>query len=152
MNALPAGLLLFDSSIYIPYSRGQKYGWLGNDVKVFQRTILSSVVAAELYAGTRESREKRALDELCRAHAALGHLSTPYSGMWIEVGILLRRARKSLGQGEFAHHFRDALIALEAVYGGATLVTQNIRHFARWQSLLTSARKRLNLFDGSQMP
>ena len=68
MNRLPAGLLLFDTGIYIRFSRGEDYSWLGEDAQILERTILSAVVAAELYAGTRDYREKRALDELCRAH------------------------------------------------------------------------------------
>ena len=77
MIALPAGPLLFDTSIYIRFSRGENYLWLGEDARVFQRTILTAVVAAELYAGTHNRREKRALDELCQAHRAQGHFSSP---------------------------------------------------------------------------
>ncbi len=71
MSLLPPGLLLFDSGIYIRFSRRERYLWLGEDVRVFQRTILSTVVAAELYAGTRDQHEKRVLDRLCHAHSAL---------------------------------------------------------------------------------
>ena len=60
--------------------------WLGEDHRVFQRTILSAVVAAELYAGTGERREKRTLDHLCQAHQALGHFSCPPASSWIETG------------------------------------------------------------------
>ena len=68
MSSLPAGLLLFDTGIYIRFSRGEKYLWLGEDARIFQRTILTAVVAAELYAGTHSQQEKRALDELCQAY------------------------------------------------------------------------------------
>ena len=77
MSSLPAGLLLFDTGIYIRFGRGEKYLWLGEDARIFQRTILTAVVAAELYAGTHSQQEKRALDELCEAHHALGHFSSP---------------------------------------------------------------------------
>jgi predicted nucleic acid-binding protein len=150
MSPLPAGPLLFDTSIYIRFSRGERYAWLGEDAQVFQRTILTAVVAAELYAGARDHREKRALDELCRAHRSLGHLSSPPATTWIEAGILLRRARTAFGQMDFVHHFRDLLIALEAVREGATLVTENVRDFARWRSLLASAQKTLRLLDASR--
>jgi hypothetical protein len=72
MSSLVAGLLLFDTGIYIQFSRGEKCLWLGEDARIFQHTILRAVVAAELYAGTHSQQEKRALDELCRAHRALG--------------------------------------------------------------------------------
>jgi predicted nucleic acid-binding protein len=145
MSSLPAGPLIFDTGIYIRFSRGERYFWPGEDVRVFQRTILTAVVAAELYAGTRNLREKRALDELCQAHRALGHFSSPPAEAWIETGILLRRARSAYGQMDFVRHFRDLLIAVEAVRGRASLVTENVGDFARWRSPLTSARKTLKL-------
>ncbi len=150
MTALPAGPLLFDTGIYIRFSRGENYLWLGEDARVFQRTVLTAVVASELYAGTHDNREKRVLDELCRAHVALGHFSSPSSAVWIDAGILLRRARSAYGQMDFVRHFRDLLIALEAAQAGATLVTENARDFARWKSLLASARKTLKLFEPSK--
>jgi predicted nucleic acid-binding protein len=146
MLPLPVGPLLFDTGIYIRFSRGEDYPWLGEDAGVFQRTLLTTVVAAELYASTRDRREKRALDELCRAHDALGHFSSPSAATWIETGILLRRARTAHGQIDLVHHFRDLLIALEAVRAAATLVTENAGDFARWKSLLASSRKTLKLF------
>jgi predicted nucleic acid-binding protein len=150
MSSLPAGPLFFDTGIYIRFSRGEGYAWLGQDARVFQRTILTAVVAAELYAGTHDHRGKRALDELCRAHRSLGHLTSPPGTAWIEAGILLRRARNTFGQIDFVHHFRDLLIALEVAREEATLVTENVRDFARWRSLLASAQKTLKLFDLSQ--
>lgn len=149
MIVLPDGPLLFDTGIYIRFSRGEDYPWLGQNASVFQRTILTAVVAAELYAGTRDRREKRALDQLCRAHYALGHFSSPAATTWVDAGLLLRRARTVFGNMDFVHHFRDLLIALEAVRAGATLVTENVGDFARWKSQLSSAGKTLKLFNPS---
>jgi predicted nucleic acid-binding protein len=149
MTSLPAGLLLFDTGIYIRFSRGEDYFWLGEDARVFQRTILTAVVAAELYAGTHDQREKRALDELCRAHRSLGHFSSPSAVAWIHAGILLRRASRVFGQMDFVRHFRDLLIAVEAVRAGATLVTENVGDFTRWRILLASAKQTLKLFKPS---
>jgi len=146
MSVLPGGALLFDTGIYIRFSRRERYSWLGEDRRVFQRTILSAVVAAELYAGTRDQREKRTLDRLCRAHHALGHFSHPPASCWIETGNVLRRAKGRFGQMDFARHFRDLLIALEASRANATLVTENLDDFKRWKSLLQSTSKTLRLF------
>jgi len=147
MNPFPPGLLLFDTGIYIRATRGEAYAWLNEDAKVFQRTLLTAVVVAELYAGTRDRQEKRALDNLCRANQSLGHFSSPPAAVWIDAGILLRRAHGAFGQMGFAHHFRDLLIALEAVRAGATLVTENVRDFARWKLLLASAKSTLKVFN-----
>jgi len=149
MIPLPDGLLLFDTGIYIRFSRGEDYLWLSEDSRVFQRTVLTAVVAAELYAGTHDQREKRVLDELCRAHHALGHFSSPPAPAWIDTGILLRRARSGFGKMDFVHHFRDLLIATEAVCAGATLVTENAGDFARWRALLASAGRTLKVFNPS---
>ncbi len=149
MISLPPGPLLFDTGIYIRFSRGENYLWLGEDARVLQRTILTAVVAAELYAGTHNHREKRALDELCQAHSALGHFSSPSAAAWIDTGILLRRARDVFGQMDFVRHFRDLLIAVEAARAGATLVTENVGDFARWRSILASTKKTLKLFKPS---
>jgi predicted nucleic acid-binding protein len=150
MNVLTPGLVLFDTGVYIRFGRGEDYGFLGRDATLFHRTVPSAVVAAELYAGTRSHREKRTLDKLCGAHRALGHFTSPSAAAWIETRILLRRARSTFAEMDFVQHFRDLLIALEAALLGATLVTENIRDFARWTSLLASTRKTLRLFDPSR--
>ena len=150
MNPLPPGLLLMDTGIYIRASRGEAYVWLSEDGAVFQRTILTAVVAAELYAGTRDQREKRSLDTLCRAHFGLGHFSSPPATAWIEAGVQLRRARVVLGKMDFVDHFRDLLIALEAVRVDATLVTENVQDFNRWKALLASSRMILKLFNPAE--
>jgi predicted nucleic acid-binding protein len=62
---------------------------------------------------------------------------------------LLRRAGTTFGQMNFVLHFRDLLIALEAVRVGATLVTENLRDFERWRSILASRGRSLKLFDPS---
>jgi predicted nucleic acid-binding protein len=147
MSTLPAGLLLFDTGIYIRFSRHERYRWLGEDLRVFRRTILTAVVAAELYAGTRDRREKQALDRLCQSHLALGGFSYPSGSVWIEAGTLLGIARRRVGHMEFARHFRDLLIALEATRAGATLVTENFSDFERWRGFIVSSGRTLKLFN-----
>lgn len=148
--SLPSGLLLFDTGIYIRSTREEKYLWLRRDARLFQRTVLTAVVAAELYAGTHDQEEKRKLDDLCRAHDSLGHFSHPTNDRWRETGILLRRARRLFGDLPFTAHFRDILIAIEAVHVQATLVTENARDFVRWKSVLASTGRALHLFDPSE--
>ena len=150
MISLPAGPLLFDTGIYIRFTRGKNYFWLGSDTRIFQRTVMTAVVAAELYAGARSQREKRALDNLCQAHQALGHFSSPSAAAWIDTGMLLRRARSLFGPMDFVRHFRNLLIAVEAARAEATLVTENAADFARWRSLLASTRKTQKLFNPSR--
>jgi serine/threonine protein kinase len=60
--------------------------------------------------GHRATAVPRALDQLCQAHSALGHFSSPQGSAWIDTGILLRRYRSTFGQMDFVSHFRDLLI------------------------------------------
>jgi predicted nucleic acid-binding protein len=147
VSAIPVGPVLFDSSAYIRQIRQQAYPWLSQDRKLFQRTVLSVVVASELYAGTRSAEDKRALDGLCDAHGALGNLSCPGEELWLQAGTLLCRYARLHGELQLTDHFRDVLIALEAVKKGATLITENARDFHRWRGLLRSAGQRLRVFD-----
>lgn len=146
MITVPRGRLMFDTGIYIRFFRGENYEWLGTDAQIFQRTVLTAVVAAELYAGARPRGEKRALDELCRAHQTLGTFSVPAGAEWTETGVLLRRASERYGQMDFVRHFRDVLITLEAQRNGATVVTENTADFERWKGLLGARAERLKVF------
>lgn len=149
MTPLPPGLLLFDTGIYIRSSRGEDYFWLGNDANIFKRTVMTAVVAAEMYAGTRRLQEKRTLDRLCQLYDRLGHLSSPPASAWVEAGLLLRRGKDMFGEMDFVRHFRDILIALESVRAQATLVTENYRDFVRWKRLLAITGKTLKLHHPS---
>jgi predicted nucleic acid-binding protein len=140
-----------DTGIYIRFFRGHDYHWLGEDARVFARALLTAVGASELYAGTLSHLEKRALDGLANAHQTLSHFSSPPAATWIEAATLAARASRTMGAIDFVHHFRDLLIALEAVWLGATLVTENTRDFVRWQRLIqVSSRKKLMLFNPSR--
>jgi predicted nucleic acid-binding protein len=112
MRPLPGGPVLFDTSAYIRQIRENAYPWLAQDVKLFRRTVLSAVVAAELYAGTQSVEDKRALDDLCGAHRALGKLSCPAQDTWLQAGTLLCRYARLHREFRLTDHFRDVLIAL----------------------------------------
>lgn len=147
MNSLPRGPLLFDTSVYIGRIRSGLYPWLSQDRDVFARTIFTAVVAAELYAGTRNPDDKLSLDTLCEMHEALGKLSFPSLDSWMLAGVLLARYARLYGDLRMADHFRDVLIALEAAKHGATLVTENSRDFFRWRKLVRASGRNLAVFD-----
>ena len=50
---------------------------------------------------------------------------------------------------DFVRLFRDLLIAVEAARAAATLVTEIVGDFARWRSILGSAKKTVKLFKPS---
>jgi predicted nucleic acid-binding protein len=97
MSRIPRGPVLFDASVYIRFIREGAYPWLGSDGQLFQRTILTAVVAAELYAGTRSAEEKVQLDSLCLAHGTLGNFSSPKRESWLEAGQMMGRYARRYG-------------------------------------------------------
>jgi predicted nucleic acid-binding protein len=147
MSPLPRTRLLFDTSAYIRHIREGTHLWLATDRGIVERSILTVVVAAELYAGARDAEDKGRLDILCRLHRRLGTLSSPDGDTWLEGGQLLGRYARRYGNVRMVDHFRDVLIALEAVRNGAALMTENVRDFLRWRKLLLSSGTRLEVFD-----
>lgn len=97
-----------------------------------RRFLLCSVVAMELYAGTRDAATKRALDALVRSLGALDLLVSPTLEDYQDVGVGLQRYRRAKGAIQPRFHFRDALIAACAARRGAVIVTENVRDLERW--------------------
>jgi predicted nucleic acid-binding protein len=145
VSPVPRGRPLLDTSVYIRHARDSSHPWIENP-DIIQRSILTVVVAAELYAGARNPEDKRDLDALCRWHRALGSLSSPDSGAWLDAGQFLGRYIRLHGALAVANHFRDILIALEAVRHQATLLTENIQDFLRWQKVLRASGRNLAVF------
>jgi predicted nucleic acid-binding protein len=128
--------VLFDTSVYVPYLRREAYGDLLARAVRARRTVVSAVVAAELYAGTRTAADKADLDVLVRGHEALGLLVVPVAADWACAGQAIRRGSRLYGQMEPRDHMHDLLIAISAARVGAEVVTENALHFRRWASLL----------------
>lgn len=105
-----------------------------------QRFVLCSVVAMELYAGTRDLRTKRALDRLVRCSRENDLVVTPVLGDYQEVGVALGRYGRRRGRVNPHAHFRDALIVACAKRCDAVIVTENTVDFARWTRWLAATR------------
>lgn len=145
MISLPPGPLLFDTEIYIRFIRCENYLRVGEDARVFQRTILTAVVAAELYAGTHNHRETRALDELCEAHCALGYFPSPRQ----QPGLILAFCYvvpEAFGANRFRPRFSRSPDSRRSGAGRGHAGYRECRRFARWSSILACARKTLKLF------
>jgi len=136
MSSPLSTLLLFDTSIYIPYLRSEAYGELLDRAARVGRVRMSSVVLSELYAGTRSPRDKADLDAVGRSYSALGYLLTPSAEDWALAGQAIRRHRALHGDIVPSEHMHDLLILLSATRGGAVVVTENAAHFTRWATIL----------------
>jgi predicted nucleic acid-binding protein len=127
---------VFDSSIYIPYLRGQAYANLVEPAGRSACVRLSSVVVAELYAGTRSARDKADLDAVVRAYRSLGFLLEVSVEDWIRAGQAIRRYTRLYGRIEPREHLNDVLILASSSRVGVQVVTENAALFARWAALL----------------
>ena len=128
MNGRPA---VFDTSIYIPYLRGQAYANLVEPAGRAARVRLSPVVVSELYAGTRSARDKADLDVVVRAYRSLGYLLDVTIEDWIRAGQAIRRYTRLYGRIEPREHLNDVLILASSGRAGVEVVTENAAPFAR---------------------
>ena len=117
--------LLLDTDVWIDYLRGcpeaVRYVTARAD-----SIILSTVVAAELYAGVRDDEDMARLDEFLSQF--------PTVPITVEIarsaGLLKRDFHRSHGVG-----LADAIIAATAEVHGAELETLNIKHYPMLKGL-----------------
>jgi predicted nucleic acid-binding protein len=103
------------------------------------RLYLSSLVGLELYAGTRDQAEKRALDTLVASFRRRGFMVTPSEDDHLLAGILLSRQRRLTGDLQVRDHVVDLLIVLSTSQLTGTVLTANVRHLAQWAALARRA-------------
>lgn len=134
---------LLDSNCYIDAARrsddrvalGHFVAWAAPHV------YLSSVVAAELRAGARSSRDRSQLEEFVLGpFVRRGRVVTPSGRAWDALGLTL--ATLSDSEGLEPHRVSrafafDVLLAYSARETGAALVTRNQRDMARIRSIFT---------------
>ena len=96
---------------------------------------LSSVVAAELRAGTRSPRDRKKLEEeVLGPFVRRGRVLTPGPSAWDALGLTLAtlREKEGLQLAQVPRAFTlDVLLAYSCREGGATLVTRNGRDMTR---------------------
>jgi predicted nucleic acid-binding protein len=122
---MPEALLLVDTDILIDYLRGNPLAvsFVQNHA---ERIILSSIVAAELYAGARNEKELATLGSLLSIFRVI-----PVSHEIAKRGgILKQEYAKSHGIG-----LADAIIAATAESVNAELKTLNTKHFPMFKNL-----------------
>lgn len=121
--------ILIDTNLYVDWINGRRH----EDV-LFQRdavTYLSSIVVMELYAGAFSDRERRLVRRLVATFARPGRLIVPTEPVYEDAGHVLRdlQASEDYDLSRARGLSNDVLIALSARAIGATVITQNERHF-----------------------
>ena len=100
------------------------------------RLYLSAVVAAELRAGCRSTRDRRRLEEhILAPFVRRGRVLTPSGAAWDALGLTLSQLREKGSVEDLASLPRgfvfDVLIAYSCREAGVVLVTRNTRDMER---------------------
>ena len=103
------------------------------------RIWLSSVVVAELYAGTRSREDALLLDRMVAAMHGVDRLLTPTAEEWARAGRLIARRVRLHGDVRPRDHLADVLIVLSAARLNAVVLTTNPRHLDVWAQLARAA-------------
>ncbi len=127
--------LVIDTNIYIYWFNSGRH----EDI-LFQRDTvkhLSAVVLMELRAGAFSSSDSRLVQHVETAFAKAGRILLPSRAVFGEAGDALRRlqANRSFRLETSYSIVNDVLIALSARSIGATVVTQNERHYRAIQAV-----------------
>ena len=127
--------VVIDTNVYIDWLNHGRH----EDV-IFQRDVvkhLSAAVLMELLAGTVSVQDRRLIRDIALPFAKANRMVTPTVSLYEEAGDVLRRLQRVRGYSMPSAHgiVNDVLIALSARSNGATVITQNERHFGAIQSV-----------------
>jgi predicted nucleic acid-binding protein len=100
---------------------------------------LSSVVAAELYAGTRSPEDALLVERIVAAMERVERILTPTTTEWARAGRLMARRVRLQGSLRPRDHLADVLIVVSAARLGGAIITANLRHFEAWAQLATAS-------------
>jgi predicted nucleic acid-binding protein len=100
---------------------------------------LSSVVMAELYAGTRSRDDQAILDRITLVMRRIDRILTPDHSDWIRAGRLMARRVRLQGELRPRDHLADVLILVSAARLHGTVITANLRHVEAWRRLALAA-------------
>jgi predicted nucleic acid-binding protein len=92
---------------------------------------MSSIVALELFAGCRTSRQRKALESFLKPFEKAGRVVTPDHGAFREADrVLAALGREGMGTTHRRFIVNDVLLAVTASKSGAILVTANTKDFS----------------------
>ena len=121
--------IVIDTDVYIDwFNNGQ------HEAFVFQRDAvkyLSSIVVMELAAGAFSVGDRKLIRDVISAFRRARRILLPTASIYEDAGEVLRRLQEFRGYSLSAAYgvVNDVLIALSARSIGATVITQNERHF-----------------------
>jgi predicted nucleic acid-binding protein len=128
-----------DSTVLIRALRDSQLRQILRQAIAGRRLWLSSVVIAELYAGTRSPQDARLLRGIVDDLRNVDRILTPILDDWEQAGRLIARRTRLQGALRPRDHLADVLILLSAARLKGTVLTANLRHFDAWAQLARAA-------------
>lgn len=93
---------------------------------------MSSVVAMELFAGCRTTRQRKAMGGFLKPFEKAGRLIVPQHRVFLRAGeILAKLGTDGMTVVQRRQMVGDILMAVSAADAGVIVVTANVRHFER---------------------
>jgi predicted nucleic acid-binding protein len=124
--------VLLDTNAFIGFFRNPSQRELFDSRMQRPLLFMSSVVALELYAGCRTTRQQKALANFLKPFEKAGRVVTPDHGSFREAGrVLARLGGDGIGLVHRRRIVNDVLIAVTAARLGAVVVTANECDFSR---------------------
>jgi predicted nucleic acid-binding protein len=139
------GPYVFDTSVFIRTIRGNITPDLIARPLAAGRAYLSSVVACELWAGTKSREDAADLEMLVRGFERVGAILTPTHDDWAAAGRMLARYQRLHGSLASRGHSHDILVVLCAARVDGVVVTGNPSHIERWAGLARRAGRRVTM-------
>jgi predicted nucleic acid-binding protein len=125
-----------DTSVWIPFLRTRRYAAAVDPLIATGRAWVHSIALLELYAGTANAGDARAIDGIRFGAETLGRLYHPGQEDLILAGRLLSYESRLRGRLRPRDHSHDLLIAIGAARTGSTLLTANARDMRRWADVI----------------
>lgn len=133
---IPPRAVTIDTSVWIPFLRTREYGRAVDPLIAAGRAWVHSVALLELYAGTANSADARAVDGIRLAAESLGRLYHPGVEDLILAGRVLSYWSRLHGRERSRDHSHGLLIAIGAARTGGALLTANARDMRRWATAI----------------
>ena len=125
-----------DTSVWIPLLRSRTYAPSVDPLIAAGRAWVHSVALLELYAGTANRADARAVDSIRLAAEGLGKLYHPSADDLVLAGRVLSYWSRIRGRVRPRDHSHDLLIAIGAARTGSVLLTANVRDMRRWAAAI----------------
>lgn len=143
--------ILFDTTVYINAFRSGDLAvfslrmWSRSERRENLQVWLSAVVLEELYAGTSDEKARKVVAKLEDSFAKVNRLLVPLQSDWTATGKILNKIGQKygfeqIGKGRLTN---DTLLAMTAARNGMSLLTGNVKDFARIAEFKNLSWKRI---------